>query len=569
MNRLHYTNDKLNSTFHEEDDAEKIIDILRDRDSSVEQLRLANDEAHTKIVSLSTELALVKSKQSSSTISPEDHHVNNARFRAMQLEENMKREREAAHAIALHDELRIKQIEKELQEARSAHEADALLVADCGERVAELMQIIKEKNRLLEKQTSSQQSTKKQLEALQAEISKKDIQLIQNNSLNEWRDALLPPSQPSPSLPSYSPFPFTSSGTTPALPLPSHSSTQAPDSYSTNMNREGNRLGAVSPVNNVQTNFMSHDSWYNNHSRSSSIPNNNIIVNNSSHNVNVDSQWHGPRPAPKLGAPAMASIPGRSNQLQGHPQVLSSHANSTSTIPTSSSVRNLDHATARSSTSPTKPISISIPTHPAPTRGIHSQDTNTAVRNVHFHPNAARDTNSNSIEAGKDRYASYSPSNSNSNDSASVHIRESRSDSPDRFLERLNGRVSKYSNKPIAILVKELEAADELMQTMTEQNTMYKEQLEVERLARKSIEKTLEKVRMSAEEITLLEAEEIARLENDLEKMTEEKSKYFNLYKQTELKSEQYRIDLIRVYRDMEHMNAGNRLGKHYSRYGR
>jgi hypothetical protein len=73
---------------------------------------------------------------------------------------------------------------------------------------------------------------------------------------------------------------------------------------------------------------------------------------------------------------------------------------------------------------------------------------------------------------------------------------------------------------------KKLINAEIEIDVLKQENASLKQTVEDEKKAFRKLEETLARVRSSSEEITLLEAEEIARLEVEMERVTEERDKY-------------------------------------------
>jgi len=92
------------------------------------------------------------------------------------------------------------------------------------------------------------------------------------------------------------------------------------------------------------------------------------------------------------------------------------------------------------------------------------------------------------------------------------------------------------------------QAAWEELHSLRAENANLKEQLERERTLMKNQEFALQKVKSTAEEITLLEAEEIARLEAELERCIEDRDKWSRNCKAAESKAKTLRQRLV----DME-----------------
>ena len=145
--RLFYKEkDSMKDTSTLENEAERVVSILQDRDSTYDQLRAANEEAYNTISELRSELQLVKASKEGSNSAYENLLQKNQRLASLQLEENLKRERQAAQAIASHDASIIAKLEDDIATLQDTHESDTKLVSECADRVAELLGVIEDKN---------------------------------------------------------------------------------------------------------------------------------------------------------------------------------------------------------------------------------------------------------------------------------------------------------------------------------------------------------------------------------------------------------------------------------------
>jgi hypothetical protein len=95
---------------------------------------------------------------------------------------------------------------------------------------------------------------------------------------------------------------------------------------------------------------------------------------------------------------------------------------------------------------------------------------------------------------------------------------------------------------------KKLINAEIEIEVLMDENASLKQNLQEEKKAFRKLEETLARVRSSSEEITLLEAEEIARLEVEMECVLEERDKYLassrSFEMQIELLQQRQRDDL-------------------------
>lgn len=127
------------------------------------------------------------------------------------------------------------------------------------------------------------------------------------------------------------------------------------------------------------------------------------------------------------------------------------------------------------------------------------------------------------------------------------------------------------------------QAAWEELHALRNENAKLKEQLERERALMKNQEFALQKVKATAEEITLLEAEEIARLEAELERCMEDRDKWSRNCKVAEAKAktlrqrvmdmeksrrEEYRLqeDVENAFVNLSSMVAKSQSGSGYNR---
>lgn len=173
----------------EGEDTDRVLDVLREKDNIIEQLRADNEDTRTKVSQLEMEITVLKAKKESA---PPAAQSATARLNSLQLEENLKRERQAAQAIAQHDMAVIKQLEKEIERLNSQHESDSALVAECADRVASLMQSLEEQQQEVRKKHLALTDAHHQIEILQDRIAKQEVLL-----LNQARS---PPAYTPPSL---------------------------------------------------------------------------------------------------------------------------------------------------------------------------------------------------------------------------------------------------------------------------------------------------------------------------------------------------------------------------------
>ena len=469
----HSSNDDDKNQIEEE--TEKVISLLTQRDVTYEQLRLANEEAYNRINELQSELLIYKSKQESNNNSYETLLLKNQRLGSLQLEENLKRERQAAQAIAKHDATIISNYEKEIERLQDTHHADTLLISECSERVSELMKIIEDKNKELERQQQSLFAAQQHVEVLTDRISKQEILLIKNeqslksNAIASMSRALghqhnqhyppPPPPHPSSTIAGshYHP-PFSSSFASGAYHT--ERSAPPPPAYPAHNHQEGR---------DREPNLSTF------------------------------------QPAPKLGVPFFAE------SIDSPPSQTSPSR----------------HLTASRSTDPQQQQHHSY---------SHPQHHNLPpVSSHHLHQ---------SFPLRKDQIPKESPGTRGNpfpsafNTSPSHQQRQtSPSSIPPSHPSRTNDDLSTpqdedpifATNKLRSVLYRELESCKLQIKSLTEENGILKDTLEKNKQLIENQEKTLERVRTSAEEITLLEAEEIARLEVEIEHLKVEKDKWMSL----------------------------------------
>mmetsp|Transcript_24849 Transcript_24849/g.46355 ORF Transcript_24849/g.46355 Transcript_24849/m.46355 type:complete len:658 (-) Transcript_24849:163-2136(-) len=503
--RLFYKEkESLKDTSTLENEAEKVVGILQERDDTYDQLRRANEEAYNTISELRSELQLVKASKEGSNSAYESLLHKNQRLASLQLEENLKRERQAAQAIASHDASLIAKLEDDLEALQATHEADNKLVSECAGRVAELMGIIEEKNATIEKQTSQLDAANEHIEVLTDRVSRQEIFLIRG----EQNDLLPKPDSgnETPALENGLPSddPSTSSRGMP-LPRRNTSSTSLHSQQTLHSHSHHNNF-SNSMASSVNHNFH-HNFSMNSPGRRSVSPSRGVGA--PSNNGFDDSEAVGSsmslRPAPRLGQPFMSRGPETQNNQQftsQNPHNNSFHNSHSNTFNHSHHHRpsepNYHHFSLQDlsntgtgmsgSHSPTKP-SLSTPHHfprsPNPSTNFSSPPPFMPAPKSHDVPNTASDSND---LRGLEEHP------------------------------KPNGYLSDEAKK---LINAEIE-----IDVLKQENASLKLSVEEEKKAFRKLEDTLAKVRSSSEEITLLEAEEIARLEVEMERLTEERNKF-------------------------------------------
>lgn len=189
--RVYYLNNKLAEAEqggYLEESAEKVVNLLQQRDSTADKLRIENAAANRKISDLETELSLLKAKLES-TLQGRDATLGKARESSiLQMEENLKRERQAALAVAQHDSAVIIQLESEIKRLNGRHDSDLALLAEASEKCAKLLQTIGEKDRDIERISETVKTSKDQSGVLQEKI--KNQELVINDLNHRLQNAL-------------------------------------------------------------------------------------------------------------------------------------------------------------------------------------------------------------------------------------------------------------------------------------------------------------------------------------------------------------------------------------------
>ena len=507
--RIYYLNNGKSKGTATDEEAERIVNILHDRDMTYEQLRVANADAHNKVSELQAELALLKARQEANDTTYDHLLHKSQRLGTLQLEENLKRERQAAQAIAQHDAALIAKYEKEIERLSDIHTADASLISECADRVAELMRVIEEKNKALESKSQALEASQKQNDVLADRLSKQEVLLIKNealhqsNAISSFARAILPPPVPALENPARPETHWSH-------PTPTHAS------YATASTR-GHGGGA----------HLDHRGRYAGPSGPAPPPTGNEVVGL------TDSI----RPAPKLGAPFMSSgADGHANgTTRTQPPMHSvsppaAGGQGGSGIPVRKDPRREDVRTAAS-------ISTARDDWHG---GASSQGTPILGRSVQFSLDSPAAPSQVGMSTFDSRY------------DASIDI----------------------ENKPKSVLYRELQACKNEVETLKGENATLRDSLAADRALIKTQEKTLEHVRASAEEITLLEAEEIARLEAELDRVTTERDKWASTAKKFETQIELMKYGQHGMYSGMDrgHMlsvSGGQHRGTSPSPHGK
>ena len=165
-------------------------------------LREANDFARRRISDLESELSELKAKKDAETSvlktvrssnsvvihSSKSSGSGSQHTTDMHIEENRRRERHAALAIAEHDSLIIQQLEVEAEALRSQHECDLILVKDATGTITRLLKDMKEKDAKISTQAERASLLEKHMKLLAEHI--RSAQSLIQNSMQDHRIVL-------------------------------------------------------------------------------------------------------------------------------------------------------------------------------------------------------------------------------------------------------------------------------------------------------------------------------------------------------------------------------------------
>lgn len=162
--RIFHLNDQLSGTSKvnpvaDNGIAEKVVDLLRERDITVIQTKEAHDIALRRIAELESELAQLKI-----TRGVDNSFTSTKSFisSSVELVESLRRERETANAIAEHDASLIMSLEQEVLSLRNQHESNTKLISEYAQREQELKESLQQKRFEIE-QTNQQLHMARQL----------------------------------------------------------------------------------------------------------------------------------------------------------------------------------------------------------------------------------------------------------------------------------------------------------------------------------------------------------------------------------------------------------------------
>ena len=491
-----------------ENEAERVVGILQTRDDTYDQLRRANEEAYNTISELRAELQLVKASKEGSNSAYEGLLHKNQRLASLQLEENLKRERQATQAIAAHDASLIAKLEDDLEALQATHEADNKLVSECAGRVAELMGIVEEKNATIEKHTNALDAANEHIEVLKDRVSRQEIFLIrgdrqdllpkaENLSIENNIESAVPPPPPRRNLLGHS--------------LPSaqmnHTATTA-----------SMQPGSSPTRRSLLTSQQQYQQQYGQHSQVGVEEEEDEAVGSS---MNL-------RPAPRLGQPFMSS----SSAPHSHfpPAPTSTHfstntnTNTNTTDASSTSSSSFQHFSL-SDLSSTMGTTAHAHAHSKPTLSSTLQGNSSSF------PRSPVAMTSAAAGAGHRNTASPFP-HTNVNSPSLPNVASRHFDTSQGYEEdtKPRGYLSEEAKK---LINAEIE-----IDVLMEETTSLKQNLKEEKQALRRLEETLASVRSSSEEITLLEAEEIARLEIEIERISEERDKFMASSRSFEMQHE-------------------------------
>ena len=173
-----------------------LASLIKEHCADILALRAVNDGARRRISDLESELSELKAKKDAettilTTVRSSNIHSSKSSGSGshlttdMHIEENRKRERHAALAIAEHDSLLINQLEAEGEALRSQHECDLTLVKDATGTITRLLKDIKEKDIVILKQTEHASLLETHLMLLADHI--RSAQSLIQNSMQDHR----------------------------------------------------------------------------------------------------------------------------------------------------------------------------------------------------------------------------------------------------------------------------------------------------------------------------------------------------------------------------------------------
>jgi hypothetical protein len=179
-----------------------LASLIKEHCADTLALREANDFARRRISDLESELSELKAKKDAETSvfktvrssnsvvihSSKSSSSGSQHTTDMHIEENRRRERHAALAIAEHDSLIIQQLEVEAEALRSQHECDLILIKDATGTITRLLKDIKEKDVKISKQAERASLLEKHMKLLAEHI--RSAQSLIQNSMQDHRIVL-------------------------------------------------------------------------------------------------------------------------------------------------------------------------------------------------------------------------------------------------------------------------------------------------------------------------------------------------------------------------------------------
>jgi hypothetical protein len=179
-----------------------LASLIKEHCADTLALREANDFARRRISDLESELSELKAKKDAETSvfktvrSSNSVVIHSSKLSSsgsqhttdMHIEENRRRERHAALAIAEHDSLIIQQLEVEAEALRSQHECDLTLVKDATGTITRLLEDMKEKDAKISRQTERASLLEKHMKLLAEHI--RSAQSLIQNSMQDHRIVL-------------------------------------------------------------------------------------------------------------------------------------------------------------------------------------------------------------------------------------------------------------------------------------------------------------------------------------------------------------------------------------------
>jgi hypothetical protein len=486
--KIFYLNEKLAESQvngqMEDAAADKVINLLQQRDVAADKLKAQLAAQQQRIVELEEELVMVQ-KRLENEIKVRDSTIEKSnQSTILKVEETLRRERQAALAVAQHDAATILRLEGEVKKFKELYEADQQLLAEATEKCAKLVTTVGERDRDIEIKTKLLDECKKECEELKKKVeSNAEVITDLSTKLYYGQTAV---STAKPSNP-YHNMSFNSSFGAPPTPW----STVMPRAAAERMHGTSN----VNPA--TMSPGIGSGTWAQAGVSNPASP---------TKSGSMDGSSASPRPAPRLGVPALM---GGNNAIakEGDLQQWQTPGAQTSSINRFS----MDAVRANPAFQ-----SAFRPSHP------QYQDSSQDFGNVSMVPQQL------SIPRGA------------SGQYGNMHM--------------VNELQSKYT------------ALEEECNRVRDENVALKLQLDHERTAVKNLEGLIQTVKTTADEITLLEAEEIIRLEGEMDRLVKEKTRIEDTVKQQKETAEKLRSRILQLESIIKTMEAERGHGNNRSR---